>query len=298
MKAFHLYALASILALASCRSASTSASTAFAGRDPAPSLAEDPGQDASDSLAVELSTQDQASTAPNELDEWAAADEPGRWEFAIRPYRFFAGANGTIGVSDSSNDLDADFGDLFGSLDFGALVALEVGHTDSSWKGLVDLTYLRLEEDGTSSAGNPAEAEMDQLVAEFAAVLELQPDGLVDLLFGLRAWSLSAEVSEQFPPPTGTQTADGSQSWVDPIIGLRSRLPLSPTFDVVLRGDVGGFGAGSEFSSQLAAGLDWSFAESFALGAGFRQIYVNYEDSDFLYDVKFGGPFLGLTWRF
>ena len=58
-----------------------------------------------------------------------------------------------------------------------------------------------------------------------------------------------------------------------------------------------GFGVGSEFSSHLAAGLDWSLAESFSLGGGYRQYYVNYDAGSLDYDYKFGGLYLGLTWR-
>jgi hypothetical protein len=38
--------------------------------------------------------------------------------------------------------------------------------------------------------------------------------------------------------------SSGSVDWVDPFIGARVRHQLAPGQEIVLRGDVGGFGAG------------------------------------------------------
>jgi len=294
MKALPLIALAACLAVAGCRSAPTqepaTPGEAQAASDSGSRL-EDP-----ESVAAAAAQDLQQGTSPVAA-EVAAQPERSGWQIAIEPYVFFAGASGSVSPAGPGNDLDASFRDLLDELDVGAMVALEVGHSDSSWKALVDLLYLDLEEDGTSPTGDAASAELDPFVGELDAALELQPDGLVDLIFGARWWSVSVDVSVDQPPPAGTVSADGSESWVDPVIGLRSRLPLSSSFDIVLRGDVAGFGLGSEFSSHLYARLDWILSRSIQLGAGIRQFYVDYAEDGLAYDVKFGGPFIGLTWR-
>ena len=46
----------------------------------------------------------------------------------------------------------------------------------------------------------------------------------------------------------------GSVDWVDPVVGGRIRYNLVPGQDFILRGDVGGFGVGSQFTwNALAA---------------------------------------------
>src|SRR5262249_14644022 len=45
----------------------------------------------------------------------------------------------------------------------------------------------------------------------------------------------------------------GSVDWVDPFVGARLRQQLAAGQEFVLRGDVGGFGAGSRFSWQAIA---------------------------------------------
>src|SRR5262249_12905457 len=68
--------------------------------------------------------------------------------------------------------------------------------------------------------------------------------------------------------------------WVDPVIGLRLRHQLTPRQDIMVRGDIGGFGiSGSQFAWQAIAtyGYSWQYTgyDVTAL-IGFRAIGVNY----------------------
>jgi hypothetical protein len=49
----------------------------------------------------------------------------------------------------------------------------------------------------------------------------------------------------------------GSVDWLDPFVGARVRQQLAPGQEIVLRGDVGGFGAGSQFSWQAIGTYNW-----------------------------------------
>jgi hypothetical protein len=96
----------------------------------------------------------------------------------------------------------------------------------------------------------------------------------------------------------------GDLEWVDPVVGLRVRHQIAPGKNLRLEGDIGGFGAGSEFSWQ-AVGV-YSF-QTQCLGMplradlGYRALYVDYSENG-----RFGenglnvvqhGPLMGVTFN-
>ena len=71
---------------------------------------------------------------------------------------------------------------------------------------------------------------------------------------------------------------------------------------LVWRGDIGGFGVGSDFSWHTTAYASWQVAEHGNLLIGYRHLDVDYEDgsgaSRFKMDVSEGGPTVGFAWGF
>ena len=61
-----------------------------------------------------------------------------------------------------------------------------------------------------------------------------------------------------------------SEGWFDPIVGARLWLPLAGSFSGILRGDVGGFGVGSDRTWQLGAHLRYAFSNSVSPLGGHR----------------------------
>ena len=51
--------------------------------------------------------------------------------------------------------------------------------------------------------------------------------------------------------------SSGAVQWVDPLIGMRLRHSPAPGEEIAVRGDVGGFGAGSKFTWQVLATYNW-----------------------------------------
>ena len=91
----------------------------------------------------------------------------------------------------------------------------------------------------------------------------------LDLMGSARYWNQDVDVSLRL---TGTLTVDlpelglqlqrsrrvaiarsGDLEWVDPVVGARIGHQIAPGRQLTLLGDVGGFGAGSEFSWQAVA---------------------------------------------
>jgi hypothetical protein len=68
-----------------------------------------------------------------------------------------------------------------------------------------------------------------------------------------------------------------------------------------MRGDLGGFGAGSDFTWNAVGMLGYDFhirsvASTVVLGA--RALYQDFEDGAFRWDVTQYGPVLGLAFHF
>ena len=100
--------------------------------------------------------------------------------------------------------------------------------------------------------------------------------------------------------------ASGSVDWVDPFIGARVRQQLAPGQEIVVRGDVGGFGAGSQFTWQAIGTYNWLLGVTHGIPVdgyvGFRALSADYSQgsgtSKFTFDNVIYGPVIGATMRF
>jgi hypothetical protein len=134
----------------------------------------------------------------------------------------------------------------------------------------------------------------------------------IDLLAGARYWhqDLSINLALTGLDTTGLVLAggraiarSGSVDWIDPLVGVRLRHQLAPGQELVLRGDIGGFGVGSEFSWNLLGAYSWQIAApngvTYAGIVGYRLLSVDYQQGSgvnrYEYDVLQHGPLLGLT---
>lgn len=97
----------------------------------------------------------------------------------------------------------------------------------------------------------------------------------------------------------------GTMRWVDPLIGVGFRHQLSPVNEFQLRGDIGGFGVGSQFSWQTYGGFNHDFEYAglkFTGSIGYRALSVNYSsgwgNNRKGEDAIFHGPLTGVSMRF
>jgi hypothetical protein len=119
------------------------------------------------------------------------------------------------------------------------------------------------------------------------------PDTELEVLAGGRYWHQQIARS-------------GTHEWVDPFIGARIRFQPARGEEVIVRGDIGGFGAGSKFTWQALATYNWQVC---TLGsmlidgyAGWRALQVDYETGAgverYEFNVLQQGPVMGFTGRF
>jgi hypothetical protein len=166
------------------------------------------------------------------------------------------------------------------------------------------------------------DVDIRETIAEVGAAYEIAKWHLftgwiaVDVLAGARYWRESVDINLALSATLDTAglvltrgraiARSGDVEWVDPLVGLRLRQQLAPGHDLVLRGDVGGFDAGSQFSWNALA------AYSFQIGTydrvtysgllGYRALSVDFEKdsgrSRFEFDLIQHGPLLGLVVSF
>lgn len=261
------------------------------------SLAESPAVPSTTDEAKSPTSSDAARPIADAADPLLTAPGDEGWAFLVKPYVFASGMSGTVRTGKGAADIDASFNDILDHLELGGMLAFEAALPDSSWAFLIDLVYMNLEDEGMTRGpmAVPVDAEVEQFVGELSAAYEVLDAGRFDVLAGMRYWNLSADLTAH--TSGGALAAGLSLDWIDPLLGARTRLPLSKHFDCMLRGDIGGFGVGSQFAANLMGEVGWTMSETFQLALGYRYVYVDYR-SNVSYEMGYAGPTLGLEIRF
>ena len=93
------------------------------------------------------------------------------------------------------------------------------------------------------------------------------------------------------------EEVSGSKSWVDPFVGFRARYNVTDKLYIAGRGDVGGFGVGSDLSWNAVGAIGYQWNNRFSTEMGYRCLSVDYSEDGFVYDTETSGVFLGLTFK-
>jgi hypothetical protein len=122
----------------------------------------------------------------------------------------------------------------------------------------------------------------------------------LELLVGLRYWDFENEI--QLLLSNATRQATSDENWIDPLIGARLTLPIGSNWEFVARGDIGGFGIGSDFAWQATAYFDWKVGETFGVLFGYRIFDVDFEEGSGSnrsgIDLQQSGPAIGVAISF
>jgi hypothetical protein len=234
----------------------------------------------------------------------AGEADPDGWQVTVIPYVWAAGLYGDVTVRGVTASPDASFLDVLESSD--SLVGLQ-GHvavTRGRFTGFADALYLKLR---VNDAGvTELDVTTRMWFVEFGLeyrLLDTTRMGrgvTLDAYAGGRYSSLDLDLDTR-----GAPSFNQSKDWIDPIVGGQATFEVTPRFFIVVRGDVGGFGAGSDFAwSALGLlgygwqglGLDW------AVLAGYKALGQDYESGSgrqrFRWDTTMHGPIVGLRVRF
>lgn len=259
------------------------------------------------------------------------------WTIAFTSYSWLSWLDGHGGVAGRKFDVEMDPIQLIEHLDWDQIpVWMSYAEArNGRFSFFNDIVYSKLEGSadfavsrtrrftGLSLSGD-VEAEVEQATIELGAAYAIaqwgQPGAggftAFDVLAGGRYWhqevDLAVDVTATLNVVGLTRSGNrafaksGSVDWIDPFIGGRFRHTLAPGQEIVVRGDVGGFGAGSDFTWQAIATYNWHMCQFAGMEidgyVGYRALSVDYEQGSGLrqyeYDVIQHGPVLGMTSRF
>ncbi|WP_333814325.1 hypothetical protein [Tabrizicola sp.] len=218
------------------------------------------------------------------------------WSGQVTPYVWAAGFGGDITPFTGAPTLsfDKSFSDVVDDLDGAFFLSGYARRGELVFMG--DLSWSSSSKSGLVPPGLPAEGKLTQrsltLLAGWRAV---NNQGFtLDLLGGARAWSIKSSVSVA----GGLMQASPGKDFVDPILAARANIAMGPQWSAVIYADFGGFGVGSENTSQVLATVNYEVKDNLWLSFGYRQLNVDYRSGGTEVDVHMGGPLFGATWQF
>lgn len=232
------------------------------------------------------------------LSAEARADD---WAFSVSPYFWAAGIEGKTATLPGlpAVDVDMSFGDIFDDLKPSGMLLFTA--SKDRLQLAADLQYVETEAESRSLSPlfGRETLRSTSLVASAIASYLVVDDGRMNLRLGggMRLWSVETDLKLSDGLLPGRRIMS-DETWIDPIIGGTGIVDLGPK--VFARGwaYVGGFGIASDIMADLYVGLGYQFTDRISASLGYRWVKVDYEDGDFLYDVRQEGVVTGMTFDF
>lgn len=260
------------------------------------------------------------------------------WEKSLTSYGWLTFLSGSTTVKGRTVDVDVDPIQVIDHLD--RMPFMGYGEIRKGPLALyTDIVYadLGLSESGiharpNGTIGTALGLNFTQLIAEAGLLYEVArwdetPGSIkdpaasssytaLDLYAGARYWYQELDVNFSL-----TGTADtgglvvsgaraiarsGSVDWADPLIGLRLRHQYAPGTELFVKGDIGGFGAGSQFSWNVLGAVNYEIMRTSSYNAsaylGYRALSVDYVQGEgwnrYEFNVIQHGPVIGVTVKY
>lgn len=220
------------------------------------------------------------------------------WHYLSEVYLMLPTMSGDVGVAELPPvEVDADAGSIFSHLKMGTMLYLEA--TNDDWAITSDLLYMKLGQGVVpSTVVTGGDVTMKETAWEVAGLKRIIPH----LEAGIGGRLVSLYTGLDLDTIRETRSGSLSKTWFDPIILVRSQGTIKEHWLLQFRGDIGGFGVGSDFSWQLQAYAGYRFSKLFQATVGYRYIGINYDKGEgvekFLYDVNTYGPVVRLGFNF
>jgi hypothetical protein len=226
-----------------------------------------------------------------------------KWAFLVEPYMLFPNMKGTVGLGVLPDaPVDANTNDIFGKLKMGFMINLEA--SSDKWAIGSDLLYMNLSRDVESGILiNSGEISAKQLGWEIMGLRRVTP--WLELGLGGLLTSIKSGVDLNLNAIGGGTTSQSrsiTKTWFDPMIIARIKSNNVKKFNYQFRGEIGGFGIGSDLAWQIQAYAGYRFSKLFEVTGGYRIISLDYESGNgqdrFLYNVDTSGPVIRLGFNF
>ena len=210
------------------------------------------------------------------------------WSVDLSVYLLAPRMNGNTTVRGITAEVDVPFSKIWDNLNAAGMGRATVRH--KRWAISTDVVFA-----GLAAEENGVNVSFDQWIVQ--PVVEYEGASWISPYAGARYVDLTAGIRGPL-----ARFGERAQTWWDPVVGAEIRLQSTSKVRLRLRGDVGGFGAGSSFSGQLEPVLDWRVKKWMSLQLGYRLYYCDYETGSgqdlFRYDVTTQGLQMGATLHF
>ncbi len=223
-----------------------------------------------------------------------------QWHLAVSPYLWLAGVHGSVGALGRDVSVHASPADLLSNFRFGIMATVDARHNHIVTP--VDIIWIRLGDDKSLPFPNipatSANVKLDEVILtpKLGGRVINTPKFKVDALAGVRYWHVAQSLAFS-PSPLGLNFSN-TLNWVDPLVGGRIETGLSPKATLIVFGDVGGWGAGSQLEYQFGGALGFKVSRRWKLQAGYRYLDVDYVSGGILLDTTMSGAVIGATYTF
>jgi hypothetical protein len=270
----------------------------------------------------------------------AADDDPEAWRFRAALYAWAPSVSGSLSPRGQTVDINASFVQVLQKSDslIGYMGYFEANRARAGF--YLDTVWAKLAVASSATAyrnpiaGLKISASADKAVTYSFTIIEA--GGLyefsrwwhsqnsftaIDGLLGFRYWNNSIDLNFDLTGTVSfTRLSDllgrniefsrsfsiarsGKLDWVDPVVGLRLRHQFNPGQEVMVRGDVGGFGFQNRFEWQAVGVYSYAWQlTGYQLAAliGYRALAVNAANdvNSNAVNLILHGPMVGFSVRF
>jgi hypothetical protein len=219
------------------------------------------------------------------------------WKHTIALYAVGSGLSGKASIGQLDVDVDLSFSDILDHLEMGGMLAYR--GEKGKMAVMANAAFMGLGATKDLPGGGTGELDADQTFVEGDFAWRVTKHW--ETYFGLRGYDLDNAI-EIRPSGLPIQAADDRESWVDPLVGMRFSAPLGKKWEMAVRGDIGGWGIGSDLAWQVLAHFDWKLTDHFGLDFGYIILDIDYEHGTgpdfFAYDVTMSGPLAAASFTF
>jgi hypothetical protein len=282
-----------------------------------------------------------ADLGPEPREPLPAPPSSSQWQFSFTPYLWLPWMTGDVVVKGRALDVSVDPAQLIDHLNWPDIVPAWMSHAEARrgplslfndivWADVAGSGGFKREFNGrlaSATFGANIDATYQMAIVEAGSAYTIWSQGgrgspgstAFDVLAGARWWHQEVDISAdltttlEFSGPRGLTirrnraiAKSGGIDWVDPFVGARVQHQLAPGQQIEIRGDVGGFGAGSQFSWQAIATYNSPLCIVRGIPVdgyvGFRALSADFTQgsgrSRFEWDNVIYGPVIGATMRF
>jgi opacity protein-like surface antigen len=223
----------------------------------------------------------------------AAAVEERPHTLALYGLGAFIDGDMTFGELDT--EVDVDVSDIMDSLETAAFARYR--YQNEQWGFVVDGQFAGLGD--TGEEGNVrTHLDMDLLVIQADGAYRFSDTA--EALIGVRYVRFEGEVDVHFLGDGSIHRENDASFW-DPVIGLRTLVPLGEKLRLQAQGDVGG-GANMDFTWQGMIHVGYQVSDGLSLWGGYRGIGMEFDDSGgrnrIDADIVMHGPEVGVAFHF